>query len=117
MLNEKKETQSSPVLMQAVIFMGASAVSMMVAEERDDDELRVLEVLSQPLALAEDIFRNGSISRETMDRCVQIVQGFNSLLQEYRKGGEVLVRLLATNVLLNVNNMDSITNRLRVPKL
>ena len=113
MLNEKKEPQASPVLMQAVIFMGASSVSMMVAEEQENDELRVLEVLSQPLALAEDIFRNGSISRETMDRCVQIVQGFNSLLQEYRMGGEVLVRLLATNVLLNVNNMDSITNRLQ----
>ena len=84
---------------------------MMVAEEQGD-ELRVLDVLSQPLALAEDIFRNGSISRETMDRCVQIVLGFNNLLQEYRRAGEVPVRLLATNVLLNVNNMDSITNRL-----
>ncbi|MBR5876725.1 MAG: HD domain-containing protein [Akkermansia sp.] len=111
-MNDGKEAAPVPVLMQAVIFMGASSVSMMVAEEQGE-ELRVLDVLSQPLALAEDIFRNGSISRETMDRCVQIVQGFNSLLQEYSQGGEMLVRLLATNVLLNVNNMDSITNRLQ----
>ncbi|MBR3694625.1 MAG: hypothetical protein IKL98_00110, partial [Akkermansia sp.] len=103
--------QATAGLVQAVIFMGASSVSMMVAEEQGA-ELRVLDVLSQPLALAEDIFRNGSISRETMDRCVQIVLGFNNLLQEYRRAGEVPVRLLATNVLLNVNNMDSITNRL-----
>lgn len=102
---------STPVV-QAVIFMGASSVSMMVAEEKDG-VLRVLDVLSQPLALAEDIFRHASISRETMDRCVQIVRGFNNLLQEYSCGGEVQVRLLGTNVLLNVSNMDSITNRLQ----
>ena len=109
---EVKEKQAAAPLMQAVIFMGASSVSMMVAEEQGE-ELRVLDVLSQPLALAEDIFRNGRISRETMDRCVQIVQGFNSLLQEYRSSGDVLVRLLATNVLLNINNMDGVTNRLQ----
>ncbi len=108
---EKKAQESAPQV-QAVIFMGASSVSMMVAEERDG-ELRVLDVLSQPLALAEDIFRNGSISRETLDGCVQIVAGYNTLLQEYRSGGELQVRLLATNVMLNVNNMDSITNRLQ----
>ena len=110
-INTMKSTANSTSI-QAVIFMGASSVSMMIAEERGED-LRVLDVLSQPLALAEDIFRNGSISRETLDRCVQIVLGFNNLLQEYRQGGEVQVRLLATNVLLNVNNMDSITNRLQ----
>ncbi|MBQ3525965.1 MAG: HD domain-containing protein [Akkermansia sp.] len=106
------EAPPAPSVVQAVIFMGASAVSMMVAEEREGC-LRVLDVLSQPLALAEDIFRNGSISRETMDRCVQILTGYNDLLHEYRSGDEVLVRLLATNVLLNINNMDSITNRLQ----
>ena len=104
--------QQGEAAVQAIIFMGAASVSMMVAEEQEG-HLRVLDVLSQPLALAEDIFRNGSISRETLDRCVQIVQGFNSLLQEYRSAGAVPVRLLATNVLLNVNNMDSITNRLQ----
>ena len=96
---------------QAVIFLGASSVSMLVAEDTDG-ELRVLDVLTQPMALAEDIFRQGNVSRETMDRCVQIIRGYNQLLNEYRSGGEVQVRLLATNVLLNVHNMDSITNRL-----
>lgn len=96
---------------QAVIFLGASSVSMLVAEE-DERGLRVLDVLTQPMALAEDIFRLGNVSRETMDRCVNIIRGYNSLLDEYRLGGGVQVRLLATNVLLNVHNMDSITNRL-----
>ncbi len=111
-MSKTAASTQTPSAVQAIIFMGAASVSMMVAEEQGE-QLRVLDVLSQPLALAEDIFRNGSISRETLDRCVQIVQGFNTLLQEYHSGGEVRVRLLATNVLLNVNNMDSITNRLQ----
>ncbi len=109
MLSRKGEKGRSAV--QAVIFLGASSVSMLVAEE-DERGLRVLDVLTQPMALAEDIFRLGNVSRETMDRCVNIIRGYNSLLDEYRLGGVVQVRLLATNVLLNVHNMDSITNRL-----
>lgn len=106
-----KGVAQGAVTMQAVIFLGASSVSMLVAEV-GNGELRVLDVLSQPMALAEDIFRLGNVSRETMDRCVHIIRGYNALLDEYRQGGDVQVRLLATNVLLNVHNMDSITNRL-----
>lgn len=106
-----KEDSPAPTVVQAVIFLGASSVSMLVAEEGAGG-LRVLDVLTQPMALAEDIFRLGNVSRDTMDRCVHIIRGYNRLLDEYRSGGEVQVRLLATNVLLNVHNMDSITNRL-----
>lgn len=107
----EQEQVREGMAVQAVIFLGAGSASMLVAEE-SDGELRVLDVLAQPIALAEDIFRLGNVSRETMDRCVHIIRGYNSLLDEYRRGGEVQVRLLATNVLLNVHNMDSITNRL-----
>lgn len=106
-----KDEPTANTTVQAVIFLGASSVSMLVAEA-GGPELRVIDVLTQPMALAEDIFRLGNISRETMDRCVHIIRGYNHLLDEYRCGGEVQVRLLATNVLLNVHNMDSITNRL-----
>jgi len=100
-------------VVKAVIFMGACAVSMMIAEERDG-ELRIIDTLSRPLALARDVFLNGNISRETMDSCVSIVQGYTGLLSEYRLAGEVPVRLVASNVLLDVHNMDSITNRLQI---
>jgi len=102
----------SPAVIQAVIFMGASAISMMVAEEKAGG-LRVLDTLSQPVELAQDVFRTGLVSRGTMDRSVQIINGYNALLNEYRQGTEVRTRLLATNVLLDVRNMDSITNRLQ----
>lgn len=104
-------TAARPVV-QAVIFMGASAISMMVAEEKKGGP-QVLDVLTQPVELAQDVFHTGLVSRETMDRSVQIISGYNKLLDEYRGGAEVHARLLATNVLLDVHNMDSIINRLQ----
>ena len=98
---------------QAVIFLGASAVSMMVAETTDTGN-RVVDVLSQPVNLAQDVFNGGIVTRETMDRCVQIAQGYTTLLDEYRKAGEMQVRLLATNILLDVHNMDTLVNRLQI---
>lgn len=94
---------------QAVIFIGASAVSMMVAEVQGRD-MRVLDVLSQPIELAKDVFSGGVIRRETMDRCVAIIQGYNTLLREYGDG--LAVRLLASNVLMGIRYMDTIVNRL-----
>ena len=108
----RKEPRSNPVV-KAVIFLGADAVSMMVAEQ-NGEEMRVLDVLSQPVELAHDVFNGGCIARDTMDRCVQIAQGYNELLAEYRLAGPVEVRLLATNILLDVRNMDTLVNRLQI---
>lgn len=110
--NSRGRQPQQPVV-KAVIFMGACAVSMMVAEE-NGDELRVVDILSRPLGLARDVFLNGNISRETMDSCVSIVQGYTGLLSEYCPGGDMPVRLVATNVLLDVHNTDNITNRLQI---
>ena len=104
--------RTTPVV-KAVIFLGADAVSMMVAEQTGS-ETRVLDVLSQPVELAHDVFNGSCITRDTMDRCVQIVQGYNELLTEYRLAGKVEVRLLATNILLDVRNMDTLVNRLQI---
>lgn len=110
--SSRKETQTSPVV-KAVIFLGADAVSMMVAEHCGT-EVRVLDVLSQPVELAHDVFNSSCISRETMDRCVQIAQDYNSLLAEYRLAGPVELRLLATNILMDVRNLDTLVNRLQI---
>ncbi|MEE1265811.1 MAG: hypothetical protein UHH87_05940, partial [Akkermansia sp.] len=67
--------RTTPVV-KAVIFLGADAVSMMVAEQCGS-ETRVLDVLTQPVALAHDVFKGSCISRDTMDRCVQIAQGYH----------------------------------------
>ena len=98
---------------QAVMFLGADSLSMMVAETQGG-EYRVLDVLSQPLELAQDVFNKSELSRYTMDRCVQIVRGYDELLAEYRLAGKVTVRLLGTNILLNIRNMDTLVNRMQI---
>lgn len=111
--NKHKDRKEGAPAVEAVIFIGASAVSMMVAESRGH-ESRVLDVLSQPVEIVYDIFRNNCISRENADRCVQIVRGYNELLDEYRRVGEVSVRLLATNMLMDANLLDLFVNRMRI---
>lgn len=103
---ERKEPQEG---VQAVIFIGASAISMMVAESGEGG-VRVLDVLSQPIELAQDVFAGGVIRRETMERCVQIIREYSGLLREY--GEEVPLRLFASNVLMGMRSMDSVVNRL-----
>ena len=110
---KRRAAEPAAPLVQAVIFLGASAVSMMVAERRGA-ETRVMDVLSQPVNLVQDVFRGGVVTRQAMDRCVQVAQGYTALLEEYRKAGEVQVRLLATNILLDVSNMDTLVNRLQI---
>ena len=105
----KSETSAVTPQVQAVIFIGASSVSMMVAEA-GGRELRVLDVLSQPIELGKDVFSGGIIRRETMERCVLIIQGYKQLLREYSE--QVVVRLLASNVLMGIRYMDTIVNRL-----
>ena len=105
--------QEKEVRIQAVIFLGASAISMMVAETRSG-ECRVLDVLSRPMDMAHDIFIHGNVTRDTMDRCVQIVRGFHDLLAEYRMAGKTEVRLLGTNILNGIHNRDTLVNRLQL---
>lgn len=108
---KKQSAVAQPLKVQAVIFLGADAMSMMVCEGCGEKE-RVLDVLSQPVPLARDVFGGGTVTRDTMDRCVQVARGFCDLLAEYRLGGEVKVRLLASNILSDIRNMDTLVNRL-----
>ena len=65
-----------PLVQHAVIHIGANAVSMIIVErvEKDSPNVEALEYLEQPLPLAEDIFRDGVLSRSTIERCVKILE-------------------------------------------
>lgn len=106
--------QPSDLGTRATIFLGAGAISMTIAEPRDG-ELHVVDELTQPIELAHDIFLSGSLSRDTMNRCTQIVQGYLNLLQEYHDGEQPIpVRLLGTNIFSNITNLDIVINRIFV---
>ena len=85
-----EQVQDSELSTQAVIYLGPSSMSLMVAEAVRD-RIRLLDFLQQPVPMARDIFRFHRISRHTMDRCVQIIgdyleisQGIRSRQQAFR---------------------------------
>lgn len=99
---------------EAIIYMGASSLSMMIAQRNGGEDLLVLDQLSQPLDLSKEIFRAGKISRLTMNRCAKILDDYLELIEEYRLAGPVEVHLIGSNIFMDVENIDTLVNRLSV---
>ncbi|MEP4079209.1 hypothetical protein [Haloferula sp.] len=94
------------------VHVGASSVSMLIAERKEDGSHLPLDFLEQPAPLARDIFRHGSISAETTERIVAILNGFLSAAAE--AGATQTSRAVATNILIEAGNHDVFLNRIRI---
>lgn len=110
----RRRRRNETVNVQAIIYMGASSLSMMVAQRNVGEDLLVLDQLSQPLDLSKEIFRAGKISRQTMSRCAKILDDYLQLIEEYKLAGPVDVHLLGSNIFMDVDNIDTLINRLSV---
>ncbi|MGB6222270.1 hypothetical protein [Haloferula sp.] len=108
------DSESSTGSLATAVHVGASSVSMLIAEQADDGTFHPLDFLEQPAPLARDIFRYGRISPETTERIVEILQGFLSAASEAGVGSAVTSRALATNILVEANNHDVFLNRIRI---
>ncbi|MFI3244491.1 MAG: HD domain-containing protein [Akkermansia sp.] len=109
-----RRKRNEMVHVQAIIYMGASSLSMLVAQREDGADLLVLDQLSQPLDLSKEIFRSGKISRQAMARCAKILDDYLALIEEYKLAGPVEVHLLGSNIFMDVENIDTLINRLSV---
>ena len=94
------------------VHVGASSVSMLIAERNEDGSNQPLDFLEQPAPLARDIFRYGEISAETTERIVEILKGFLSAAAE--AGASGTSRAVATNILVEADNYDVFLNRIRI---
>ena len=108
-----EQVQDSELSTQAVIYLGPSSMSLMVAEVVQD-RIRLLDFLQQPVPMARDIFRFHRISRHTMDRCVQIIGDYLEILKEYGTGSRLSVRLMISNIISEADNVDVFVNRMHV---
>ncbi len=104
---------SEAAALRAVIFLGASSMDLLVCET-SGETTRTVDILTQPVPIARDIFRKGYISRSTMDRCVQIMDDYMALLREYGTGTTLTTSFLATNIVQDMSNMDTFINRLHI---
>lgn len=102
-----------PASEQAVIYVGAASLSLVIGVQEEGKVYRVLEHLDKPLALARDIFRTGTITRPTVEQAATILRDY---LQTTREHGLVLdaIRLFTTNILAEASNHEIFLNRLQV---
>ncbi|MBK1882206.1 HD domain-containing protein [Luteolibacter pohnpeiensis] len=108
------KTASAAVTLQTALHIGASSVSMMVAEFREDHTLVPIDFLEQPAPLAHDIFKNGSVSAQTTERIVSIIKGYQRSLVELGYDGSDFTRAVASNILAEAANQDIVMNRIRI---
>ncbi|HCC20613.1 MAG TPA: hypothetical protein DEP88_05115 [Verrucomicrobiales bacterium] len=100
--------------LQASIHIGASSISMLILENHEDSEQDDCDFLEQSIPLARDIFKNGSVSRSTIERCVRILQGYLETLRELGATDETPIRAVTTNIIGEANNADVLSKRIQI---
>jgi exopolyphosphatase/guanosine-5'-triphosphate,3'-diphosphate pyrophosphatase len=96
------------------LHIGASSVSMMVAERAEDGSLTAIDFLEQPAAVARDIFRGGNVTSSTTERIVSIIKGYQKSLAEMGLDPHAITRAVATNILSEAVNHETVMNRIRI---
>jgi exopolyphosphatase/guanosine-5'-triphosphate,3'-diphosphate pyrophosphatase len=116
MPSASKPINTAPVqgTLVTALHIGASSVSMMVAERTAEGILTPVDFLEQPAPIARDIFRQGTISLSTTERVVSIIAGYQKSLLELGIQPHEITRAAATNILSEARNHETVMNRIRI---
>lgn len=98
----------------ATIHIGANAVSMLVGAPAEGGDINLVDFFEQPVSLARDVFRNGSIGRTAMERCVRVLRDYRTALRELGIPDGKPNRIVCTNILAEAANQDIFLNRIHV---
>lgn len=79
--------------------------------EKAQKAVKVIESVRYPLALGRDTFHTGSISFESLDRAIEIINGFLDICRDY---GVSQVRYVATTAVRESENRDYILDQIRI---
>lgn len=105
--------ESAPENLCALIYLGASSLNLLIADSSSD--FKAVDFLMQPLPLARDIFREGKVMRTTIERCVQVIDEYKNVLNEFTfENRPIPLRMMAANILSEADNKDAFLNRIRV---
>lgn len=101
----------TPLKLNAAIHIGASSISFLISNEAGEQ----IEYLEKSTSLAHDIFSKKEITKATIKNCVDILNGYNAILQELGiNSQDSNVRIVATNILSEASNKDILINRLQI---
>ncbi|HXW06255.1 MAG TPA: Ppx/GppA phosphatase family protein [Vicinamibacterales bacterium] len=101
---------STPVSPVAVLDLGATAIRLVIAEVTAPGGIRVLEEASRAILTGRDTFASGSIAPGTIDRVVDAVQKFRTLMDQY---GVADVHAVATSAVREARNRDVFLDRVQ----
>lgn len=105
---------SDPSRLATALHIGASSVSMIIAEREENGTLTPIDFLEQPAPLAQDVFGGNVVSNSTTERIVSIIRGYQETLAELGLDPHNFTRAVATNVLHEATNHEAVLNRIRI---
>lgn len=108
------EMKTKNARLAAVIDIGASAIRMEIAEIGENGELRTLEQLRQGCHLGKDTFTKNRIQQSTIQECVEILQGFQRVMEEYGITQPEQIRAVATSSVREAENRDTFLDRIYI---
>ena len=94
----------------AVIEIASNELRLKIGE-KGTESVKILESISNPLALGRDTFHSGRISFESLEKAASIINGYKNVAKEY---GAKNVIAVATTAVRESINKDFILDQLKV---
>lgn len=99
----------------ATIHIGASSISLLIFTETPEGKTEQTDFLEQSVPIAHDVFSRGKLNRSTIERCVNILTGFQQSTEELGAGLSLAhLRVVATNILSEATNKEILLNRIHI---
>ena len=100
---------------RATVHIGASSISLLIFSIDDEKGSQLIDFLEQSVPIAHDVFSRGKLSRATIERCVNILLGYQQSLTEIESNiHPASIRIVATNILSEASNKEILTNRIHI---
>ncbi len=99
--------------LQSAVEIGSTGIRLLVAEITKDGKRNILDRSELPVALGRDVFTSGIISRETLLKCISILNGIKEQLKTWGLTPSDTITI-ATSALREAQNRDSIIDRIFV---
>jgi exopolyphosphatase/guanosine-5'-triphosphate,3'-diphosphate pyrophosphatase len=102
------------VRLVAVVEIGSTGIRLLVAEILSLAEglWRVVDQAGKPVALGQDVFTSGAVSRESFLECLSVLQNYRELLRGWGIRDED-THIIATSALRAARNRDMFADRVR----
>lgn len=110
---KKAHSIATPPELLTAIHIGASSVSMLIAEGQRQS-FKVIDFLEKPAPVGSDIFSRGVITHKTTEAVVDIIHGYQRAIRELGIDADNISRAAATNIVIEATNHERFINRIRM---